>query len=148
VFQSVNNQDYRPPSLDDIPDIVAKLRKSYNSDITKSYEWRILQLQRLRDMINENRDVNLIQISLNFKEIIRAVQTDLGKRNPQEVISSEITIPLVELDHTIKHLYDWLRPGNSRLFYVYLPDVQRELTQISHRYQEVPGSIKTRKALC
>lgn len=38
---------------------------------------------------------------------------DLGKKHSFEVIASEINIPLHEIEHTMKHLKDWVAPGKT-----------------------------------
>jgi hypothetical protein len=58
------------------------------------------QLLQLKALIEENK-----------QEIIAAVQKDLGKKDPFEVVASEVNIPLAEIEHTIKHLKEWMKPG-------------------------------------
>jgi len=82
-----------------IGEIVKRLKAAYNAGATKSYAWRMGQLAQLKKLFEENKD-----------EIIKAVAQDLGKKSPQEVLCSEINLPLVELEHTMKHLKHWMEP--------------------------------------
>lgn len=85
--------------IDDVPEVNQLLRHTFLKGHTLSYDWRISQLKQLKKMMEENRE-----------EIIQAVQKDLGKKHPQEVIVTEVNIPLTELDHLISSLYSWMQP--------------------------------------
>jgi len=100
-YPSSNNnpEELQPVRIENVSDVMKRLRQTYATDITKNYLWRLDQLKKLKQMIEENK-----------QEIIKAVQQDLGKKDTQEVLSSEINIPLAELDHTIAHLKHWMRP--------------------------------------
>jgi aldehyde dehydrogenase (NAD+) len=56
-------------SLDDVAAEVQKLKNSFATHKTKSYDWRVAQLLGLHKMITENRQT-----------LIEAVQRDLGKK--------------------------------------------------------------------
>lgn len=65
--------------------LVKELRGSFNSGKTKSYEWRIAQLQAIEKMIVDRE-----------KEIIGALREDLSK--PEiEAFMSEVLYPLLSL---------------------------------------------------
>ncbi|CAL9663687.1 4,4'-diaponeurosporen-aldehyde dehydrogenase [Streptomyces sp. enrichment culture] len=79
-------------------DTVARLRRTFRSGRTKPVEWRTAQLRRLRDMVAENGP-----------ELAAALHADLGKSST-EAYRTEIDFTVREIDHTLDHLDDWLRP--------------------------------------
>ncbi len=78
--------------------VVPPLRASFGRGITRSLRWRTEQLRALRRM--------LVERSADFED---ALFLDLGK-NPAESQLTEINILLSEIDHTLAHLRNWLRP--------------------------------------
>lgn len=81
-----------------IPDIVNRLRNTYNTGKTRSVQWRIQQLQQVKKMTMDNED-----------KIREALQADLGKCQ-LEAWMAEISYISTEVDHTIKHLKKWMKP--------------------------------------
>ncbi|WP_037676702.1 aldehyde dehydrogenase family protein [Streptomyces griseus] len=79
-------------------DTVARLRATFRTGRTKSVEWRTTQLRRLRAMLTENGP-----------DLAAALRTDLGK-SATEAHRTEIDFTVREIDHTLDHLADWLRP--------------------------------------
>ncbi|MFJ4814498.1 aldehyde dehydrogenase family protein [Streptomyces sp. NPDC088801] len=79
-------------------DVVARLRATFRTGRTKPAEWRVTQLRRLRDMLTENGT-----------DLVAALHADLGK-SPTEAFRTEIDFTVREIDHTLDHLADWLRP--------------------------------------
>ncbi|MET9579533.1 aldehyde dehydrogenase family protein [Streptomyces sp. DT199] len=79
-------------------DIVARLRATFRTGRTKPVEWRTAQLRRLRDMLTENG-----------ADLAAALHADLGK-SATEAYRTEIDFTVREIDHTLDHLADWLRP--------------------------------------
>ncbi|MFJ4081417.1 aldehyde dehydrogenase family protein [Streptomyces iakyrus] len=79
-------------------DVVARLRATFRTGRTKPAEWRMTQLRRLRDMLTENGT-----------DLAAALHTDLGK-SATEAFRTEIDFTVREIDHTLDHLADWLRP--------------------------------------
>ncbi|MBX9361104.1 aldehyde dehydrogenase family protein [Streptomyces sp. WAC04114] len=79
-------------------DIVARLRATFRTGRTKPVEWRTAQLRRLRDMLTENG-----------ADLAAALHADLGK-STTEAYRTEIDFTVREIDHTLDHLADWLRP--------------------------------------
>ncbi|MEU2541738.1 aldehyde dehydrogenase family protein [Streptomyces iakyrus] len=79
-------------------DVVARLRATFRTGRTKPVEWRTTQLRRLRDMLTENGT-----------DLAAALHTDLGK-SATEAFRTEIDFTVREIDHTLDHLADWLRP--------------------------------------
>lgn len=81
-----------------IPDIVSRLRNTFNSGKTRSIEWRIQQLQQVKKMTLDNEE-----------KIRSALAADLNKCT-HEAWLAEISYISTEVDHTIKHLRRWMKP--------------------------------------
>ncbi|MDT0462857.1 aldehyde dehydrogenase family protein [Streptomyces gibsoniae] len=79
-------------------DLVARLRATFRTGRTKPVEWRTGQLRRLRAMLTERGD-----------ELAAALHADLGK-SATEAYRTEIDFTVREIDHTLDHLEEWLRP--------------------------------------
>ncbi|MFI2760393.1 aldehyde dehydrogenase family protein [Streptomyces echinatus] len=82
-------------------DVVARLRAAYGTGRTKPVEWRTGQLRRLRAMLTERG-----------ADLAAALHTDLGK-SAAEARRTEIDFTVREIDHTLEHLADWLRPESA-----------------------------------
>ncbi|MFE3682420.1 aldehyde dehydrogenase family protein [Streptomyces sp. NPDC059095] len=79
-------------------DTVARLRATYRSGRTQPLAWRTTQLRRLRDMV-----------TTHGADLAEALHADLGKSST-EAFRTEIDFTIREIDHTLEHLADWLRP--------------------------------------
>ncbi|MFD3442796.1 aldehyde dehydrogenase family protein [Streptomyces sp. NPDC058685] len=79
-------------------DIVARLRATYRAGRTAPVDWRTAQLRRLREMLTEHGT-----------DLADALHADLGKSST-EAFRTEIDFTVREIDHTLEHLDDWLRP--------------------------------------
>ncbi|WP_030339541.1 aldehyde dehydrogenase family protein [Streptomyces sp. NRRL S-1022] len=79
-------------------DVVARLRATFATGRTKSVEWRTGQLRRLRALLTERG-----------ADLAAALRADLGKSST-EAYRTEIDFTVREIDHTLDHLADWLRP--------------------------------------
>ncbi|WP_077799134.1 aldehyde dehydrogenase family protein [Streptomyces sp. JHA26] len=79
-------------------DILARLRATFRTGRTKPVEWRTAQLGRLRALLTENGP-----------DLEAALHADLGK-SAAEAQRTEIGFTVREIDHTLEHLADWLRP--------------------------------------
>ncbi|MEU8510838.1 aldehyde dehydrogenase family protein [Kitasatospora sp. NPDC048722] len=84
--------------VEDIPAAVARLRAAFDTGRTRPLADRLDRLAALRALLTEQAEV--------FQEALRA---DLGK-SAAESYRSEIGFTLNELDHTVAHLAEWLRP--------------------------------------
>ncbi|MHB8878913.1 MAG: aldehyde dehydrogenase family protein [Myxococcaceae bacterium] len=82
----------------DLIALVAKLRRSFDSGITRSYEWRRHQLERFKAMLEENE-----------AEWLAALHADLGKPT-FEAWGSDFRIVLGSLEGALKNLSDWMKP--------------------------------------
>ncbi|MEU0211886.1 aldehyde dehydrogenase family protein [Streptomyces canus] len=89
------------PAPEQPADVVARLRATFRSGRTKSVAWRTTQLRRLREMLTENG-----------AELAAALHADLGKSST-EAFRTEIDFTIREIDHTLDHLTDWLRPESA-----------------------------------
>ncbi|MFF9283240.1 aldehyde dehydrogenase family protein [Streptomyces griseosporeus] len=79
-------------------DVVARLRAAFRTGRTQPVAWRTGQLRDLRRMLTEKGD-----------ELADALHADLGKSRA-EAFRTEIDFTVREIDHTLDHLDDWLRP--------------------------------------
>ncbi|CAM5322212.1 Aldehyde dehydrogenase OS=Streptomyces cyaneofuscatus OX=66883 GN=G3I52_25205 PE=3 SV=1 [Streptomyces cyaneofuscatus] len=79
-------------------DLVARLRATFRTGRTKDLAWRTGQLERLRALLTEHGD-----------DLADALRADLGKSR-KEAYRTEIDFTVREIDHTLEHLADWLRP--------------------------------------
>ncbi|CAL9284897.1 4,4'-diaponeurosporen-aldehyde dehydrogenase [Streptomyces sp. SudanB135_2055] len=79
-------------------DVVARLRATFRTGRTKPVEWRTGQLRRLRALLTENGS-----------DLEAVLHADLGK-SAAEAQRTEIGFTVREIDHTLDHLADWLRP--------------------------------------
>ncbi|MFD7017709.1 aldehyde dehydrogenase family protein [Streptomyces sp. NPDC059928] len=89
------------PTTEQPADIVARLRATFRSGRTKPVEWRTTQLRRLREMLTTHGD-----------DIAQALHADLGKSST-EAFRTEIDFTVREIDHTLDHLSEWLRPESA-----------------------------------
>lgn len=87
-----------PTSVFDATTIVQKQRAFFNTGKTKSIEFRIEQLKKLRQIIVDNE-----------KAIIQALHDDLRK-SELEAYATEVGIVLVEIDDLLKNVKSWSKP--------------------------------------
>ncbi|HZR12484.1 MAG TPA: aldehyde dehydrogenase family protein [Acidimicrobiia bacterium] len=90
--------DVTPTPVADIPDTVKRLRATFAAGRTRSLDWRLEQLSRLRTMLVERE-----------QELLAALLDDLGKP-PTEAYATEIGFTVAEIDYVRKHLAGWMRP--------------------------------------
>jgi aldehyde dehydrogenase (NAD+) len=76
--------------------ILNKQKDYFNTDATKSYEWRIEQLDRMAKMLNENND--------DFQE---AVSKDFKTALEEKVF--EVQAPLATIEFTKMQLKEWMK---------------------------------------
>lgn len=89
---------HAPAPAEQVADTVSRLRRYFRGGHTRSLEWRTGRLLALRAMLTERGD-----------DLVAALGADLGK-SPAEARRTEIGFTLRELDHTLGHLEEWLRP--------------------------------------
>ena len=78
--------------------LVASLRDAYNSGLTAKRQWRINQLNALRQLVVDNEQI-----------LEDALHKDLGK-SASEAQLTEIGIILGDIDYALKNLASWLKP--------------------------------------
>jgi aldehyde dehydrogenase (NAD+) len=86
-----------------------KLKGYYSSGATRSYEFRNYQLNRLKTSILQNE-----------KAIYDALYSDL-KKSPEESWVTEIGFVVAEINHTIKHLKQWMKPAKVKTNFLNFP---------------------------
>ncbi|WP_405726561.1 aldehyde dehydrogenase family protein [Streptomyces sp. NBC_00028] len=94
---TVNQQ----PTSEQPADVVARLRATFRTGRTKPLAWRTGQLRRLRELLTERG-----------AELAAALHADLGKSST-EAYRTEIDFTVREIDHTLDHLEEWLRPESA-----------------------------------
>ncbi|XWS44643.1 hypothetical protein CRYUN_Cryun15aG0065600 [Craigia yunnanensis] len=114
--------------------LVNKLRKTFSSGKTKSYEWRMSQLESISKMIDGKE-----------KEIIKALHKDLSK--PElEAFLSEISMTKSSCKLALKELKHWMMPKkhfsgrnfNGNLNIVGRNCVRTSWSCLGHIYLELP----------
>ncbi|WP_188306216.1 aldehyde dehydrogenase family protein [Streptomyces sp. CBMA123] len=93
----------------DAATVVKRLRATFRSGRTKPLDWRLGQLRALRALLTEQSDA-----------FLAALAADLGK-GPVEAYRTEVAFTLNELDHTVRHLEEWLRPAAAAVPDAFLP---------------------------
>ncbi|WEO99228.1 aldehyde dehydrogenase family protein [Streptomyces sp. FXJ1.172] len=86
------------PAIEQPADIVSRLRATFATGRTKPVEWRTGQLRRLRALLTDRG-----------ADLAAALHADLGKSRT-EAYRTEIDFTIREIDHTLDHLQEWLRP--------------------------------------
>lgn len=81
-----------------IIETISEQRKFFRSNKTKSIEFRITQLSKLKKLIKQKQS-----------DIQAALWEDLHK-SPEEAYLTEISIVIAEIDNHIKHLHKWAKP--------------------------------------
>ena len=78
-------------------DAVARQRAYFASGATRSYEFRLAQLKKLKQAIVDHKD-----------DIEQALKQDIGRPGFEAYI--ETTTAFEDIKHTIKHLRKWMKP--------------------------------------
>jgi len=88
------------PASDDkeIVETVARLRRAFDSGVTRPLEWRLSQLKQFAAMLRDNEPA-----------MIEALRQDLGKPEFEAWIG-EIGFLMGDVSYAIKHLPKWLKP--------------------------------------
>jgi aldehyde dehydrogenase (NAD+) len=76
--------------------IFDKQKDYFNIDATKSYEWRIEQLDRMAKMLNENNEAFQEAVSQDFKTALE-----------EKVF--EVAAPLATIEFTKMQLKEWMK---------------------------------------
>ena len=89
--------------------IVADLRDTFGSGLTRPAHWRRTQLRQVQRLLDENE-----------AEILEALRTDLGKPSAEGWLS-DVGLIAAEIDYMLKHLDDWMKPERVRVPMVAAP---------------------------
>ncbi|KRC54139.1 MULTISPECIES: aldehyde dehydrogenase family protein [unclassified Nocardioides] len=92
-----------------LDDLIARLRRTFASGRTRSYEWRRAQLEGIVRFLAERET-----------EIAEALAADLG-RSPFESWFGDIAPPKGEAELAIKQLRRWMRPQRRRVPLTQMP---------------------------
>lgn len=92
-----------------IASVVLELRENFDKNITKSYEYRYGQLQKLRQCLSDNEE-----------KIKDALYKDLGKP-PLEALTTEILLVKHEIDDTLEKLQQWMTPRKVSVLFAAQP---------------------------
>jgi aldehyde dehydrogenase (NAD+) len=88
---------------------ITSLRAYFMAGATQPFEFRLLQLQRLKKAVLENE-----------KQLYVALYADL-KKTDEDAWATEVGFFLSELNHTMKHLKDWMEPKSVATNLVNMP---------------------------
>jgi aldehyde dehydrogenase (NAD+) len=78
--------------------LLATLRKSFNANTTRSYQWRQQQLLAIERLIDENKD-----------ELCEALKHDLNKAEHEAVVM-EFGLIKNAIVYAMKNLNNWMQP--------------------------------------
>ena len=81
--------------------VVQTLRKSFNSNATKSLKWRQDNLNALLRLVDENTN-----------ELCAALKKDLNK-HAQETITMELSVIKNGIIYALNNLEEWMKPQNT-----------------------------------
>jgi aldehyde dehydrogenase (NAD+) len=93
----------------EIASVFEQQQSFFKSGTTRSYEFRIKQLHKLKELIISNEEL-----------ILKALHKDLGK-HPFEAYSSEIGTLIQELNHAIQNLRLWMENKSVQTPLVHQP---------------------------
>ena len=89
--------------------LVRRLRETFESGRTRPAAWRRAQLEAMKRMLVERED-----------EFLDALTADLGKPRTEGWIT-DVVLVTREIDHTLAHLAEWMRPERVAVPWVLLP---------------------------
>ncbi|GAB2252265.1 hypothetical protein Droror1_Dr00005112 [Drosera rotundifolia] len=89
--------------------MTAELRAAFGAGRTRSYEWRVEQLNAIVKMM-EDRE----------REIVDALRSDLGKPEFESVLYEIVTVKN-SCKHTLKELKQWMKPEKAGIPLVIFP---------------------------
>ena len=85
-------------------DTIEKQRSFFLTSITKSYEFRIENLKKLKQILIDNK-----------REITNCIYLDL-KKSSLETYYADFMPVVSEIDYAIKNLKKWMKPKNVKSF--------------------------------
>ncbi len=96
------------PSLHDVEQQLSKLQSAFQAEPFPSETLRKQQLKALKAALLKHKE-----------KLLKAVSADFGSRSDDETLLADIMPVVMSIQHTIKHLRDWMKPekrGASILF--------------------------------
>ena len=96
-------------SVEQIPDIVARVRGGFDAGVLRTIASRSDQLKQLRRLLVEQED-----------RLVDALAIDVGKPRI-EAYTTEIAFTINEIDHTLKHLEAWNKPRKVKVPLTFKP---------------------------
>ena len=88
---------------------IEALRQYFQSGATQPFEFRLLQLNRLKQLVLDNEQA-----------LYKALHADL-KKTDEDALATEIGFFLSELNYTIEHLKGWMQPKSVPTNLVNMP---------------------------
>jgi aldehyde dehydrogenase (NAD+) len=85
-------------TFEDATALVARLRGTARSGVTRSFAWRQDQLNRLRTLLDVHRE-----------EFADALFADLH-RSRADTYDTKVDFSIHEIDYLLEHLEQWMRP--------------------------------------
>jgi len=85
------------------------LKDYFNTGATQTYAFRLLQLERLKKAVMDSEKI-----------LYEALHADL-KKTDEDAWATEVGFFLSELNHTIKHLQEWMQPKSVSTNLVNMP---------------------------
>ena len=85
------------------------LKDYFNTGATQTYAFRLLQLERLKNAVMDSEKI-----------LYEALHADL-KKTDEDACATEVGFFLSELNHTIKHLQEWMQPKSVATNLVNMP---------------------------
>ena len=85
------------------------LKDYFNTGATQTYAFRLLQLERLKKAVMDSEKI-----------LYEALHADL-KKTEEDAWATEVGFFLSELNHTIKHLQEWMQPKSVATNLVNMP---------------------------
>ena len=85
-----------------VQDVFDKQRAYFSTDVTKSYEWRVDQLDRLIRMLKDN-----------YERFVDASRTDFKTARQEYVL--EVSAPIATSEFAKSQLKEWMKPVEAPL---------------------------------
>src|SRR5436190_9212112 len=84
-------------------ELIQGQRRFFQSGVTQPYEFRMQQIQKLREILQKNE-----------KALFQALHEDLRKSEFESYVG-EVGMVLEDIRHGIKHLKKWMRPQRANV---------------------------------
>ncbi len=97
------------PSADQAKEVVARLRATFATGKTRSYDWRLRQLQGIVRFCEERE-----------ADMAKALASDLG-RNAHDTWFGDVASTVGEARYAIKHLKKWMKPTKTHVPLALMP---------------------------